>query len=110
MRSSGFTINKRRPRDQTGIEAFPLLMLQMNQGQGREQRARGSEFLITYKVESWTAVAGPFCLLGFYVIDPEKKKKSFLNALIHILYQTFLFIISIFVWVSLRGRAETETG
>lgn len=76
MRSSGFTINKRRPRDQTGIEAFPLLMLQMNQGQGREQRARGSEFLITYKVESWTAIAGPFCLLGFYVIDPEKKKRK----------------------------------
>lgn len=63
--------------------------------------------LVIYKASCWTATVGPFFFLGFLTHKSTLIEKFSKDALIHTLYQTFLFIISVFVWVSLRGRTET---
>lgn len=78
--------------------------------EAEQGQSKGWRIRITYYLQSWTAIAGPFCFLGFYCKSVRKiilisiEIKFSKGALIHTLYQTFPFIISILGGVTLRGK------
>lgn len=81
-------------------------MLQVNQSQGDEQGLEDQGSRLFIKLQAGRP--GRPMFLPWILCYRETQTEMFSkDAVIHTLYPTFLFIISGFVWVSLRGRTET---
>lgn len=90
MRSYDFIINKQKPRNRTGVEAFPPLMLQMSQSKGGEHglRVRVTYYLESFEQDCHCRPIGLPGILCYRAIQMEMFPKG---ALIHSLYQTFSY-------------------